>query len=811
MDKNFFKLFFRNLLQHKTLSAINILGLVVGMLSTILILEYVFYENSYDNYHDNADRIYRVAYDRYQEEELLWRTANSFYPTGSYLKENYSEVEDYFVFQRQNNINIALVDGYNNQVSFNEEKTYFVTEGVFNLLKVDLIKGATSCLDDPNKVAVSESMAKRYFGNSDPIGKLLQVNHGKTYTISGVYKAFPSNTHLKTDFLFSFITILNDNPGWKSNWGFDYFTAYLKLKPGVDYKTFEAKAFPEMIAANYGERLKQRGITDDYYLQPIGDIHLKSNIEYETDEPGNQKAVDILFAFAIFFLVVAWINYINLTSARAVERAKEIGIKKISGITKRNLIGQFFLETFILNGICLFITLGLLLIIQPYFLELTKMSGHQNLLPQGFWIYAALVFILGTFLSAIYPSLVLSGFKPVKILKGQYAKSVQGIQFRKVLVTFQFIISLVLLSGTIITYKQVDFLLQKDMGVNPKRKLVIKAPKPKDSKKELFNKIDKLSNDFMQMPEVNDFTFISDIPGQEIQQWYGIRKPSAENGSTQEQFRLDVNNNFINFFDIKLLAGRGFYKDELENSNKILINRKAMERAGFSSPEEAVNATVLGWRNRELQIIGVVEDFQYYSVKVEAIPTVIMNQNGAKAYMVLELKPGSWNNIDLALKKLETVFGETFAGEPFDYLILEDKMSKVLQSDKTFSRIFGVFSLLAIIIASIGILGLIIITIKQTTKELAIRKAHGAESGNLFMILSKNLIPQFVISIIIALPLTYYIFNNLVLSNYLHRISLSWIYFILPVVFMLAMFAALVFFQTKKVIRSSISKVLVME
>lgn len=811
MHKNFFKLFFRNILQHKTLSAINILGLVVGMLSTILILEYVFYENSYDNYHDNANRIYRVAYNRYQNEELLWKTANSFYPTGSYLKTNYSEVEDYFIFQRSNNINISLTDGYNKEVSFNEEKTYFVTDGIFNLLKVELLKGTSSCLDEPNKVAISDKVAKRYFGNNDPIGKTIEVNHDKNYTISAVYKDFPSNTHLKTDFLFSFVTLLNENPGWKSNWGFDYFTAYLKLKPGVDYKKFEAKAFPEMIAANYGERLKQRGITDNYYLQPIEDIHLKSNIEYETDEPGNQKAVNILFAFAIFFLLVAWINYINLTSARAVERAKEIGIKKISGITKRSLIGQFFLETFILNGLCLFITLGLLLIIQPYFLELTKMTGHQNLLPQGFWMHATIVFILGTFLSAIYPSLVLSGFKPVTILKGQYAKSEQGIRFRKVLVTFQFAISLVLLSGTIITYKQVDFLLQKDMGINPKHKLVIKAPKPKDSQNELFNKIDKLSNDFMQMPEVNDFTFISDIPGQEIQQWYGIRKPSAENGSTQGQFRLDVDNNFIDFFEIKLLAGRGFYKDELENSDKILVNLKGMERAGFSSPEEAVNATVLGQRNRELQIIGVVEDFQYYSVKVEAIPTVIMNQNGAKAYMALELKPSTWNNLNLVLKKLEAVFGETFAGEPFDYLILEDKTAKVLQSDKTFSRIFGMFSLLAIIIASIGILGLIIITINQTTKELAIRKAHGAKAGNLFMILSKNLIPQFVIAIIIALPLTYYIFNNLVLSNYLYRISLSWSYFILPVAFILAMFAALVFFQTKKVIRSSISKVLVME
>lgn len=808
MNKNFLKLFIRNLVRHKALSAINVAGLVVGMLSTILILQYVFYEKSYDNYHENADRVFRLAYDRYQNDKLLWQTANCFYPSGNYLKENYSEVEDYFVFQRNYNINIKLINEYTDPLSFNEEKTYFVTGGIFNLLDIELLKGSTKCMDQPNQVAISERIAKRYFGDADPLGKRIQVNHDYYYTISAVYKTFPSNTHLKTDFLFSFITILNDHPNWENTWGYDYFSVYIMLKPGVDYKKFEAKAFPEMIEANYGERMRQRNMTDNIYLQPINQIHLKSKIEYETEDPGNYTAVNLLFAFAIFFLVVAWVNYINLTSARAVERAKEIGIKKISGTSKKSLIGQFFLETLMVNVLCLCITLGLLVLIQPFFLELTRMKGYFNLLPQGFWYFAPAILIIGALLSAIYPSFVLSGLKPITILKGQYSSSSQGIRFRKVLVTFQFVISLILLAGTIITYQQVDFLLNKDTGVNPKQKFIVKAPKPRNSREELFINIEKLRDNFAQLPEVTDFTFISDIPGQEIENWYGIRRVDAAPGSTPAQFRLDVDNNFIEFFNIELLAGRGFFENEQDNSDKIIVNRKGMERAGFETPEETINQLVVGRRNQQLQVIGVVEDFQYYSVKVEAVPTIIMNQNGAKTYMALEIEPNTWENFGDVLKKLEQVYAEVFPGEPFDYLVLEDKTASVLKTDKTFARIFGIFSGLAIFIASIGILGLIIITINQTTKELGIRKALGAEPGNLFMILSKNLILQFIVSVVIALPLIYYIFNHLILSNYIYRIELQWSYFLIPVVFLLSLFAILVFIQTKKVLRTSISEVL---
>lgn len=811
MNKNFFRLFFQYLFRHKALSAINILGLVVGMLSTILILEYVFYEKSYDTYHDDAEQIYRISYNRYQGDKLLWETANCFYPAASYLKENYSEVEDYFIFQRNYNITITLTDAQKNSIAFNEDKTYFVTDGIFRLLNIELIKGTTDCLDAPNKVAISEKIAKRYFGNNDPVGQEIKINYQRSYTISGVYKTFPSNTHFKTDFLFSLSTIMQGQAWRLTNWQRDPYSIYLKLKKGVDHIAFGEKAFPEMIAANYEESLEQRNMRDKFYLHPICDLHLKSNIEYETEEHGNAKAVNILFVFSLFFLMVAWINYINLTSARAVERAKEIGIKKISGNTQRNLIGQFFIETFFLNSICLLITLGLLLIIQPYFLEITEISETHNLWPRNFKLYAAVIFITGTFLSAIYPSIVLSSFKPVTILKGQFAKSKQGIRFRKVLVTFQFIVSLVLMSGAIITYQQVDFLLKKDMGVNPKNKLVIKAPKPKGDRNELFKNIDQLRNEYIQMPEVSDYSFVSDIPGQEIHNFYRIQKPSPESEIAAVQFRLDVDNNFIDFFKIELLAGRDFHKNAIENTNKIIVNKKGIERAGFSSPEEAVNKTVLGHRNQEFEIIGVVEDFQYYSVKVEAVPTVIMNHNGNKAYMALELEPNTWNNMSNMLEKLKQSYAKVFPGEPFDYIILEDKTAMVLRTDKTFSRLFGIFSLLAILIASIGILGLIIITINQTTKEMGIRKVLGAETGSLFMILCKNLIPQFIISILIAIPLTYYIFENNVLNNYLHRITLSWNHFALPVMFMLILFAVLIFIQTKKVLRSSITKVLASE
>jgi putative ABC transport system permease protein len=797
----------RNLKKHSGLSVINITGLVLGMLSTMFILEYVVYERSFESHHENAENVYRVAYNRYKEGNLLWETANSFYPTGLYLKEKFDEVEDFFTIQRNYNINLSCVNQQGQKVGFNEEKAYYSTASIFDLLTIPIVEGFKD-IDQPNTVAISEFAAKKYFGNENPIGKIITMNLRNDFKVIAVYKDFPANTHLKTDFLFSLTNVINQRPTLKTEWLYDYFHNYIRLKPGIDYKTFADKAFNAMMEDNYRATLARRNMHDYIYLQPIRDIHLKSNIEYETEPPGNDKAITILFIFSLFFLAIAWINYINLSSARAIERAKEVGVKKVAGVSKALLSAQFFMETLYLNLFCFVITLVLFLILNPLFQNITHIGDFNILLNSSFWIITPVVFIVGSVLSGIYPTFIITQFTPITVLKGNFAKSSQGLAFRKLLVTIQFVVSLSLLIGTFIIFSQVNFLTNKNTGVNCTSKLVVKAPLSNLERTEHFNRFKALKNSLLTYPEIADITFSSDVPGIEIERWFYCYKKGSEPSTGLAHFRIDADNNFTDFYNIKLLAGRGFIESDLPDERKIIVNRKAMERIGYTNPEDAVGKIVLSGANRESEIVGVVDNFQFKSVKIEAGPVVILNQDGAKQYLSVLLSKKGASNMQYLLENMKQKFELYFPGQPFEYFMQEDLTAKNLKPDETFVVVFGLFSGLAIVISVIGVLGLIIITINQKMKELGVRKVLGANRLNIFKILSNSMSSLFLVALIIGIPLTYYVFDSWVLSNYIHRIQLNWIYFLIPSLMLASVFAIIILFQAIKAANNNVTVVL---
>ena len=379
MLSQFLKIFFRSNINYRLVSGINILGLVLGLLSTMLILEYVLYERSFEDYNKDAANVYRVAYNRYQEGKLQWKTANSFYPTGGYMKDNFGEVEDIAIISMKYNITVSYDNQANNKVFYNEEKTYYATSSVFSIFAIPLLAGKGDCLEEPNTVAISDRVAKKYFGNKNPLGERIQVNYNENFTVKAIYKTIPENSHLKSDFFFSLKTLVSQQPYMANDWNYDYYHTYLMLNPGTDYKAFTAKAFPSMINQNYQQILTETNSNDEFYLQPIKDIHLKSNIEYETEQPVNGNMVAILFGFSVFFLVVAWINYINMITARAVERARETGLKKVNGAKRGFLITQFIAEAFLLNAVCLLIALVVLKVDQSLFYLLYRYSGFFNI------------------------------------------------------------------------------------------------------------------------------------------------------------------------------------------------------------------------------------------------------------------------------------------------------------------------------------------------------------------------------------------------------------------------------------------------
>jgi putative ABC transport system permease protein len=676
------------------------------------------------------------------------------------------------------------------------------------MFTLPLMEGAKACLEQPNTVAISQRASERYFGRESPIGQVLTVNNTEKYTVTAVYQNIPANSHLQTDFLFSLPTFVNTRQNLNTNWKGDLFHTYIQLAAGVDPKKFCQRALPDMIAKNYGADLKARQTNDEFYLQPIRDIHLHSNIEYETEPPGNPKTTNILFGFAIFLLLVAWINYVNLVTAESMERAREIGIKKINGATKMGLVMQFLTEAFVFNLLCLVVTLGLFCLINPFFKEVTNIRDFNLYLHAGFIRIGLLIFISGIVLSSIYPAFVLSSYQPVMVLKGKFKNSIKGQLFRKGLVTLQFIISIVLLIGTFVTLQQASFLMKKEMGVDYSSSLVVRAPRTADDAAMRMNNLLQFKNRVLEIPEIKDFTFSSDVPGQEINNFFSGKRKGFDQNDSKAYFAITVDDRFLDYYMIKLLAGRNFHKDETYAQRTVLMNKLAMERFGYSNPEETVGKIIVNGTDREWLVIGIIDDFYFKSIKTAPVPTVITLNDGPKTYLTMKLaslQPGSMASL---VSKLKKEYATIFPNQPFEYFSLDAKMVLDLKPDKTFGAVFTLFSLLAILIAVVGIIGLILITINQNMKELGIRKALGAEISDVSGLLSKQMIVQFAIAVCMAIPLSWYGYKYWFLQSYLHHIELNMWFFLVPVLIMSAVIFSVIFLLSIKVFRMKPSEVL---
>lgn len=803
-----FKLFIRNLKRNRVLSVINIFGLVLGMLSTVLILEYVAYEKSYDSHHKNADNVYRIAYDRYKNGELMWETSYSFAPMPYYLKDNFEEVVNSFQMRRNYNANFSYLDANNQLINFNEEKTYFSTGSIFEVLSIPLLQGDKNCLDEPGTIAISQRAAEKYFGSENPIGKQLRLNFREPYTVTAIFETFPHNTHFRTDFILTLRNMYDRNPDLINNWNREGFYNYIQLRPDTDPEAFFNKAFPLMIKEHKEDWLSSRSMSDIYYLQRLSDIHLNSNIENEMEIPGSKTAVKVLFVFSIFFIIIAWINYINLISARAVERAKEVGVKKICGSSKFALTLQFMVETLWFNALTLGITIALFFLINPYFKDLTKIGDFNMFTFKNYTWYFLLFLMVGIGMSGLYSAFVLTAIQPVQIIKGKYIKTRSALLFRKGLVTFQFAVSLVLFIGTIVTFIQLNHLMEQEIGVNYSQKLAIKSPRPAGDNNEHYQKLEVFKQKIKTLPSVLDACIMSDVFGHEVQNGFGGYKKGANQADMTAHFRINADNNFIDFLEIRLIAGENYRETDLPESNKIILTESSMRRFGFTDPHKAVGQTIVRHNNQEYQIIGITENFQYKSVKVESVPYVISNFNEAKNYLVLSTRLMDNSTQKQLLEECESIYARLFSDAPFEYHFLEDNMANDLKPDRTFVQVFSLFSVQAIIIAVLGVLGLLIIMINQTMKQIGVRKVLGAQQGNIFRILAQTLLPEFALGMLIGLPTAFYIFNNLFLNAYVHRISLQWYYFIVPVFSLLILFGAIVMVQSTRAYQASVVSVL---
>ncbi len=792
MIKNHFKIAWRNIQRHKAYSGINIIGLAIGIAACLLILQYVSFELSYENFQVNKDRIYRVRQDRYDNKKLSTQWAAGAYGVGNAFKDAIPEIEDYVKLVQSGRV----ITEVNNQ-PLKIEKVFFAGSSFFRIFTYPLITGnEKTALQEPYTAAISATTARSVFGSTNVIGKTLKLNGKNNYTITAVYKDAPVNTQLTPDILLSYATFIKMNaPGNnpETAWTWDGCLTYLLLRKGVDPATVEKK-FPAIAEKFVGGDMKKYNASVTYLLQPLTDIHLYSHYMMEPGENGDGKTVYLLFGIAFFIVLIAWVNYINLATARAITRAREVGVRKAIGSQRRQLIIQFLSESALLNGFALVLALLIVLIAIPGFNELSGQQISFTLFGKfDFWLGLITLFLVGVFFSGLYPAFVLSGFKPIDVLKGTMNSSNQSSLLRKSLVVFQFTASLFLLIGTVTVYKQVQFMRKQSLGIDISQTLVATAPLIGiDS--TFLQKMTAFKQELQRQPVIKDITVSTSIPGEAVGWNAGGIKLVGADESAQKQYRvIGVDYDFIKTYGLKIISGRLFSREFGSDKQSVIFNRKGIEQLGFNKPEEAIGKKIDFW-GQQYTIEGVTENFHQQSLHEAFEPLIlrlIPNVNGYLSVKTNEAQASS----TIALVKSE--WNKFFPGNTFEYFFLDDHFDAQYKADERFGKVFGLFTSLAILVACLGLFGLASFTTLQRTKEIGIRKVLGASVASVLKLLYREFALLLVIAFLITVPIAWITISNW-LQGYAFRINLQWTYFVFPFVIMIGIAFITVSFQTVK-------------
>ena len=775
---NFLKLAIRNIAKRKGYSLLNIAGLTIGMSCCLLIFHYVSYEKSYDTFEPNTKQIVRVRLDSYQKGVLAYKSATSYPAIGPTMKKDFPEVENYC---RLIDDNLLLSNDASNK-KFSENKGYYADPSAVSMFALHFIKGnPQTALNGPDKIILSESTAKKYFGNEDALGKTLvnrNGSHVQPFEVTGVYKDFPSNSHLILNYLVSYSTLGEElrlegdtSNASETQWGWYDFYTYIQLKPGINYQQLEAKlpAFANKYI-NDREWQKTNHNHDELHLIPLNDIHLYSNYNQEAEVNGNGQAVSFLFLIAIFIICIAWINYINLATARSVERAKEVGVRKVLGALRATLIRQFLTESFVLNFISFIISLMIFFVLLHPFDAFTGRSNYTGVaLTFEYWLIFFGLFITGTLLSGLYPAFVLSGFKPVLVLKGAFKTTTSGLLLRKSLIVVQFVTSVVLIAGTIIVYQQVNYMRNQSIGADINQTLVLKGPQTIDD--SLYQNIYRpFKSAVLQQPGIKSIASSTSVPGDEIYWTNSWKKYGDQQSTSVTLYNLGVDYDFIPSYKIKLVAGRNFSQQFGTDKKAVIFNENAVKLLGFNDAANAINQRVVNGGDDTITIIGVTANFHQLGLQKTIDPMVIrLRPNNSNFYSVKL----NTSNAQQTIASLKNLWNSYFPKDPFDYFFLDESFGEQYKADLLFGKVFGVFAFLAILIACFGLLGLSAYNVLQRTKEIGIRKVLGASVQNILVLLSLDFLKLILIALVLAIPGAWFIMNFW-LQDYAYRINIAW-------------------------------------
>jgi len=759
MLKNLIKIAFRNIVREKIYSAINILGLTIGVTCSMFLLMYILDELSYDRYHKNSENIYRVVSNiKEPDNAFTWAVAQI--PLTDELRDNYPEVKNAVRF-----FDIGRTLFKNGDKQFYETDFYLADSTVFDMFSYEFIAGDPStALDNPFSIVITEKVAKKYFGNTEnALGQSLQNQQSEEHKVTGIIRDVPLNSH----FLFDALISRSSQPGYQGSWGsFGVFT-YVHLPEGYDLNKMYT-ALEKVIKEKVNPIFDQYGITIKYELQKITDIHLHSKIQDEAEAGGDISYIYIFSAVAAFMLIIACINYMNLATARSANRSKEVGIRKVMGSQRRQLIVQFITESLVIACISLLVSMILIYALLPGFNTLANKQLPFSYILQPAVLYSLLgvVAFVGV-VGGSYPAFYLSGFNPVSVLKGKLASKGGSVIFRKALVVAQFSISIFMLISTLIVFDQLQFIRNKDLGFDKTRVMRLDL-----SEKEMRNKSSVLIERLKQVNEVKSVGMANASPGQGINK--NLLKVEDEEGKLTDRGvdLFGVNVDFIKTMSMTIVQGRDFSRDiPSDTTYAVLVNEAMVKRMAWKNPlgkKVVFPSFQPNTPSVEALVIGVVKDYHQNSL-YDAIEPLLIYQEDNQNYVFVRTAEG---DVRRSVAAVEKAWKETFPNSIFEYEFLDEFFNSQYKADEKRSQIFTAFSGLTIVIACLGLLGLSAFTTEQRTKEIGVRKVIGASVNSLIYLVSKEFFVLVGVGMVLAFPATWYFTDNW-LQNFAYRIELD--------------------------------------
>lgn len=756
MLTNYLKTGLRSLLRQKGYSIINITGLAIGIAGCILILTYVIDELKYDKHHQNADNIYRIFLDGYIGGQEL-KGASTPAPMGKTMVEELPEVT---LFTRFINPDRFIIEYKENR--FNEDNFLFADSSIFNLLSINMIQGDPSqALTKPHTLVITESIATKYFGDENPIGQLMMMEDSTEYSVTGVIENQPGQSHIKFEFLAS-MNSMGDYPQ-NDYWVSNSFMTYVLLTPGSDYNDVTRKLndlvskyagpqFQQVAGINFEEFISS-GNRYRYELEPFNDLYLVSEIENTLGPKGNMVYVRVFTIIAIIVLLIACVNFMNLSTARSASRAMEVGIRKVLGSQRSRLISQFLIESILISLIAVVVAILLVNLSIPFFnsisgKELVFSLNSNILLVPGLILFGIVVGIF----SGIYPAFFLSSFNPSSILKGEIASGLKSGRLRNILVILQFTVSIILIVGTFMIQKQMHLFMNKDLGFDRDQLMIIPRSDVLEEHGDVF-KTELLGN-----VNISNASYSSTIPGKNFN-YNAHVKDGAPAEETKAPGILWTDQDFLDTWKLNLVSGRYFSKEILTDSSAVILNEKAVSSFVFDEPlgKTLLRIDESPEDSERLKIIGVIEDMNFETLRQEVNPMVIKLNKVTGSFLALRVLE---NEMPATIEYVENLWNEFVPDKIFEYYFFNEDYAKLYDAEIRTSRIMNIFSAFAILIACLGLFGLSSFIVVRRTKEIGVRKVLGASTFNIVFMLSKNIIKLVIIASVIGWVASYFLIEK---------------------------------------------------